>query len=59
MEHQAHKVIDPLVVAKRMMATLMGYDPDPCKDTTLKGPVDWPCDVRVREGRDEMYLVAI
>ena len=48
MEHQAHEVIYPLVITKGMMPTLMGYDPDPCKDTTLEGPIDWPRDIRVR-----------
>lgn len=42
MEDEANQVVQPLVVAKGVVAAFVGDDPDSGEDTTLDSPVEGP-----------------
>jgi hypothetical protein len=50
-EDEADRVINPLIVTKGMVTTLMCNDPNTSENAALDSPIDWPSKVgkRVRE----------
>lgn len=54
MDEETNRIIDPLVLAKGMMAAFMSKNPKPHQNTTLSEPIYRPGDVGegLREQRD-------
>lgn len=48
MEDKTDCVIQPLVVAKSVVAAFVGYDPDTSQDTALTRPIEGPSHIRER-----------
>lgn len=57
MKDKANSIIHPLVITKSMVATFMGYNPDPSADTTLKSPINRPCKVLISRWKQMDIIV--